>query len=202
MLSLFYMLAISNFQTCGSWNDALTALCKLFFLNDPYVTWFCSRHRSLLPPVTSWQCLAMECVINSGLHLSPYLRRYMGTKFTKSFITEMVLSPSGEWTLWSRNSTVADYCVMRLCLFFGRVWGRRLCNFHIDCSYVWELIISVVNFDFTVSVSDSLGKQLKHSDVPFYYWWLFAAPLACWYLSGCFFNRLLIIKLIIQGGCL
>ena len=32
-----------------------------------------------------------------------------------------------------------------------------------------ELIMSVVNFDFSVSGSDSLGKQLKHSDVPFYY---------------------------------
>ena len=173
------------------------SLCYLVLFQAPF-SFASSDFMAMFGNGMSYELLIAPVALYGSINI----RQYMWTKFAKSFITEMVLSPSGEWTLWSRNSTVADSCVMRLCLFFGRVWGRRLCNFHIDCSYVWELIISVVNFDFTVSVSDSLGKQLKHSDVPFYYWWLFAAPLACWYLSGCFFNRLLIIKLIIQGGCL
>lgn len=52
------------------------------------------------------------------------------------------------------------HCGRFLCyvplLVFGRVWGRCLCNCHLDCSCVLDLITSAVNFDFSVSEVQNL----------------------------------------------
>jgi len=128
MLSLFYMLAIFRHVEIEmiSWQGC----AKCFFLNDPFVTWFCSRHRSLLPPVTSFMAMfgngmcydlwIAPVALYGSIHIMAV--RYMWAKFTKSFIMEM-----------------APWQIPVLCdFFFCRVWGRCLCNCHLDCSFVWN----------------------------------------------------------------
>jgi hypothetical protein len=76
----------------------------VFFLNDPYVTWPRSRHRSLLFASSDFMAMfgngmcydlwIAPVALYGSLYIMPV--RYMWAKFTKSFSTEMVLSTSGE----------------------------------------------------------------------------------------------------------